>query len=141
MSAGPFWSRPVIRSVTELTITTAFWFAWVYLILPLISLLLWLAGYHLFVDEMLVRGGYEALLDELLNYGLVILGMSLVVLTWIGWNQRRYGRHNKRTRQPLAVAVDEQVMTAGLGLEELAALQAARQATVDFDDQDRLHIR
>lgn len=140
MSAGPFWRRPRVRRLTELTITTAFWFAWIYLILPLLSLLLWLAGYQLFVEEMLVLGGYEALLGELRIYGLVILAMSLVMLAWIGWNRRHYGRHNKRTRQPPAVTPDEQAAQAGLTAAELAGLQSARRATVDFDDQDRLRI-
>ena len=140
MSAGPFWRRPRVRHLTELTITTAFWFAWVYLILPLLSLLLWLVGYQLFVEEMLVLGGYQALLRELRIYGLVILAMSLVMLVWISWIRHHYGRHNKRTHQPSAVTPDEQAAHAGLTAAELAGLQAARQATVDFDEQDRLRI-
>jgi nucleoside-diphosphate kinase len=53
-----------LQRATEYTLTTLFWMAWLYLIMPLLSLMLWAAGVHFFVDEMLVRGGYEALLRE-----------------------------------------------------------------------------
>lgn len=141
MSAGPFWQRPRVRHLTELTITTAFWFAWVYLILPLLSLLLWLAGYQLFTEEMMVRGGYQGLLRELRTYGLVILAMSLLMLVWIAWNQRRYGMHNQRIHQPQSLTLSEQAAQAGLTLDEMTALQATHRIVLDFDDQDRLLIR
>jgi len=140
MSAAPFWSKPKVRRITELTITTAFWFAWFYLILPLISLMLWLVGYQLFVDEMLVRGGYVALLAELRNYGLVLLVMGIVMLIWIKWNQRHYGLHNKRTHQPVPLTVIEQAAEAGLSTTQLLHLQASRRMTADFDDQDRMQV-
>lgn len=141
MSAGPFWWRPQVRRLTELTITVAFWFAWVYLILPLFSLLLWLVGYQLFTEEMLARGGYQALLRELRTYGLVILAMSLVMLIWIAWNQRRYGSHNQRIHQPPSLTLSEQAAQAGLTSDEMTALQTTRCMVLDFDDQDRMLIR
>lgn len=141
MSAGRFWSRPVVRRVTEITITTAFWFAWAYLILPLVNLLMWLLGVRLFVDEMLVRGGHVALLAELRNYGLVILGMAVVMLLWIAWNRRRYGMRNQRVHQPHPLTTMEQAAQAGVSPDQLDTLQTARRVVLDFDDQDRLQIR
>jgi len=141
MSAGPFWSRPAVRRVTEISITMAFWLVWVYLILPLVNLLMWLLGVRLFVDEMLVQGGYVALLAELRTYGLAVLGMSLAMLVWIEWNQRRYGVHNQRLHSPHPLTSFEQAALAGLTVDDLAALQTAQCVVLDFDEQDRLVVR
>ena len=140
MSAARFWSRPAVRRATELTLTTVFWFAWIYLILPLVNLLMWALGYQMFVDEMVVRGGYVALLAELRIDGLVVLVMALVMLLWIEWNQRRYGRHNHRLHQPEPLGLAEQAAAAGLTTIEVTALQAARSAHVDFDEFNRLRL-
>jgi len=140
MSAAGFWSRPKIRKWTEYTVTTVFWIMWFYLILPIISLALWMAGYQLFVDEMLVHGGYASLLAELRNYGIVILSMSAIMVIWIKWNQRHYGLHNKRTHQPSAVTGPEQAEGAGLTLDQLVQLQGSRHVIADFDENDQLMI-
>lgn len=141
MKRQRFTMRPTVQRSTELGVTALFWLAWIYLISPLLGLLLWLVGIHLFTEEMLVRGGYQALLRELGNYGLVIFLMLLAVSLWIEWNQRRYGHNNKRTQPPLSVEHRETAERAGMTLVELELLQAARQAVVDFDDADRLQVR
>lgn len=141
MSAGRFWTRPQVHRLAELSITTLFWLAWFYLITPLLSLVMWLAGISLFVDEMLVQDGYVSLLVELRSYGLIILGMLLAMLVWVDWNLRRYGRHNHRLQHPLPVTTQEMAQQAGLTTEVLAGLGTARTATVDYDEQDRLLVR
>lgn len=140
MKRQPFAMRPSVRRSTELGVTALFWLAWIYLISPLLSLLLWLVGIQLFTDEMLARGGYRALLRELGDYGLVISLMLLAISSWIEWNQRRYGRNNKRTLPPQSVGDKETAVRAGMTLAALEHLQAAKQAVVDFDDSDRLRL-
>lgn len=134
-------SRARAQWIAEVTITALFWAAWLYLVMPLLSLLLWFAGIHLFVEEMIVRGGYEALRGELLHYGIVILGMFVVISLWVIWNRQHYGRHNLRTRQPPAVGLDELAQHVGLSPQSLRRLQSRRSLLVTFDEQDRLVIR
>jgi poly-beta-1,6-N-acetyl-D-glucosamine biosynthesis protein PgaD len=141
MKRTTVWRRPAVRRATELGVTALFWMAWVYLISPLLSLLMWLIGVQLFVDEMVVRQGYQALLQELHHYGLVVFSMLLAVSLWIEWNQRHYGRHEKRRHPPQAVAAAEAAAGAGLVPDALRDLRAARKAELDFDDDDRLCIR
>lgn len=141
MKRQSFSMRPAVRRSTELGVTALFWLAWIYLISPLLGLLLWLLGIHLFTEEMLVRGGYRALLQELRNYGLVIFLMLLAVSLWIQWNKQRYGKNEKRTQPPQSVANAETAVLAGLTLAELERLQTARRVVVDFDDADRLEVR
>lgn len=131
-------SRVGVRHATEVAITAFFWVAWLYLIMPLLSLLLWFVGIHLFVDEMIARGGYEALLEELQNYGLVVLGMCTVICLWVGWNRRHYGAHNLRIHQPPSVRPDELAKYVSVSQQELHAVQAARHLRVTFDTRDQL---
>jgi poly-beta-1,6-N-acetyl-D-glucosamine biosynthesis protein PgaD len=135
------WWRSDLRRVTEITLTGVFWLAWLYFIAPLLSVLLWLAGIQLFREQVLARGGYEQLLADMQDYGLVVLAMLLVVLIWVDWNLRRYGDHNQRTGQPPAVSAGELAGYTGLSVQEVEALQAARHMLVDFDEQDQPQVR
>ena len=130
-----------LQRATEYTLTTLFWMAWLYLIMPLLSLMLWAAGVHFFVDEMLVRGGYEALLRELVHYGVVILCMLFVVLVWVDWNIRHYGCHNKRTHLPQPLSIEELAASSGLSVAEVSCMQQAKRVAIGFDDNDRPVIR
>jgi biofilm PGA synthesis protein PgaD len=125
------------RRATEFTITTLFWFAWLYLIMPFVSLLLWALGVRLFVDEMIVRGGYEALIAELGHYSLVVLVMLVATLVWVYWNVRRYGGHEKRTQQPAPVSLTEIAAASGLLPSAIQDIRADRRLWITFDDDDR----
>jgi len=130
-----------LQRAAEFTLTTLFWLAWLYLIMPLVSLLLWMVGVQLFVDEMITRGGLQALIEELLQYGLVVLGMLVATLLWVNWNLRHYGGHNKRTHQPQPVSLDEIVTDTGLSLAEIIEIRKTRSLLITFDASDRPVIR
>lgn len=140
-TATAFWRRAAVRRTTEITLTGLFWLAWLYLIAPLLSALLWLAGVELFTEEMLVKGGYRAVLGNLRDYGLVVLGMAAAILAWVEWNLRRYGHRNLRRRQPAAVGVDELATLVRSTSGSVLAMQDATRIVVDFDSDDRLEIR
>jgi len=125
------------RRATEFTLTTLFWLAWLYLIMPLVSLLLWALGVRLFVDEMILRGGFEALIGELANYSLVILTMLVVTLVWVYWNLRHYGGNEQRTQQPVPVSLEEIATTADLSTSAVLEIRAHKRLWIRFDDDDR----
>ena len=125
------------RRATEFTVTTLFWLAWLYLVMPILSLLLWALGVQLFVDEMIVRGGYEALIAELMRYSLVILGMFGATLVWVYWNLRRYGRHEKRTQQPVPVSLAEIASSSGLSPDAILTIRTNRRLRITYDDADQ----
>jgi biofilm PGA synthesis protein PgaD len=129
------------RTAAEFTLTTLFWLAWIYLIMPLVSLLLWGLGVRLFVNEMFVRGGYEALIGELGNYSLVVLAMLVVTLIWVYWNLRRYGRHEMRTQQPAPVSLAEITKTTGLSSAAIKAIRTKKRMRIDYDGDDHPIIR
>ncbi len=130
-----------MQRAAEFTITTLFWLAWLYLIMPLVSLLLWIVGIQLFMEEMIVRGGYQALIGELVHYGLVILTMLAVTLIWVYWNLRRYGEHEKRTQQPAPVSLEEIAATSGLTPDVILGIWTNRRLRITFDDNDHPMIQ
>jgi biofilm PGA synthesis protein PgaD len=125
-----------MQRAAEFTVTTLFWLAWLYLVMPLVSLLLWIVGIQLFMEEMIVRGGYQALIGELVHYGLVILAMLAVTLIWVYWNLRRYGKHEKRTQQPAPVSLEEIAATSGLTPAVILGVRDKRRLQITFDDND-----
>jgi poly-beta-1,6-N-acetyl-D-glucosamine biosynthesis protein PgaD len=126
------------RVGVELAITALFWGVWLYFILPLLSLMLWFAGIYIFVEQMVLLGGYQSFLDRLFEYGLVILGMMLLTLIWINWNKQYHGLGNKRARPPAPVTNREVAEFAGVPLETIESLHRHRRAVVYFNDRDQL---
>lgn len=129
------------RRATEYTVTTLFWLAWLYLIMPFVSLLLWSLGVRLFVDEMIVRDGYEALVGEMAHYSLAILAMFVATLIWVYWNLRHYGRHEKRTQQPAPVSIEEIAAASGLAPDVIPGIWDERRLRITFDDDDHPRIQ
>lgn len=140
MRAGGEQTSRVMRLAREAALTTLFWGLWIYLIMPLVSLLLWFAGYQVFVEQMITLGGYEVLLERIAHYGLVVLATMVATLIWVVWNVQRYGHHNIRTHEIAAVTVHETAAVAGLGAQEVERLQECPRLVVDFDEQDRLVV-
>jgi poly-beta-1,6-N-acetyl-D-glucosamine biosynthesis protein PgaD len=132
---------PRTRYMAEIALTVIFWGAWIYFILPLISLILWYAGISLFVEEMFVRGGIEAFIEKLRTYGLVVFLMMLGLMFWTQWNFRRYGGvRNARTIPRPDVALIETAQAAGLEESMLDRLQRSQRIVVDYDEQDRMQV-
>lgn len=128
------------RVGAELVITALFWGMWLYFILPLVSLLLWFAGIYIFVEQMVMLGGYQSFLDQLLEYGLVILGMMLLTLIWVSWNKQYSGASNKRLRQPAPVTSKEVAEFAGVPHETIKSLHRRHHAVIYFNDCDQLVV-
>jgi poly-beta-1,6-N-acetyl-D-glucosamine biosynthesis protein PgaD len=130
--------EPPTQFAVEVTVTAIFWGLWLYVIAPLVSILLWLAGFQVFVEQMITLGGYEYLLEKLATYGLVVLGIMVTTFAWVVWNIRRYGNRNTRRRPPPLVTLKETAAVAGLQPDAIRRLQRQRRLVIDFDDQDRL---
>ena len=121
------------RGATELAMTMVFWGLWLYLVMPLISLMLWVGGVYLFTERMITMGGYQAFGDQLVNYTVAILAMGLMLALWVIWNQRRYGRHDKRNVIPKHVSETQVGEAAGLGQKDVDELRNARTIYMHYD--------
>ena len=141
MRAPPIREERSPHFFVEVAATAVFWGLWAYFIAPLLSLLLWAGGVHVFVEEMITLGGYEALLEKLIGYGMVVLAIAIAVNAWVLWNVRRYGRRNTRVHELAAVTLAESAEAAGMEAGELQRCQNAKRLLVAFDDNDRIQVR
>ena len=121
------------RGATELAMTMVFWGLWLYFIMPLVSLILWAGGVYFFTDRMITMGGYQSFSDQLVNYTIAILAMALALTLWVIWNQRRYGRHDKRNMIPKHVSETQVGEATGLGQKDMDGLRSARAIFMHYD--------
>ena len=128
------WShrRPLPAGIVS-ALTVLFWGVWVYLVLPLVSLLLWFFGVRFFIRE-LAEGGYEGLRASLVAYSSVLLVLVGLLALWIVWNVVRYGGSKDR-RTAKQDEVDDARVREAFDLDEsrLAALRGQRFLRVDLN--------
>jgi poly-beta-1,6-N-acetyl-D-glucosamine biosynthesis protein PgaD len=128
------WSRkrPLPAGVVS-ALTLLFWGGWLYLVLPLVSLVLWVFGVRFFIREI-AEGGYEALRASLLAYSSVLLVLVGLLALWIAWNVVRYGGDKDR-RTVKRGEVDDSKVREAFNLDEslLAALRGQRFVRVDLN--------
>lgn len=79
------------------TLTVVFWALWIYLWLPLITLLGWSFGVVRFVDIMMVHEGLAALGKVLWIYLLVIAVLGGGLILWALYNWLRFAGKERRT--------------------------------------------
>jgi poly-beta-1,6-N-acetyl-D-glucosamine biosynthesis protein PgaD len=135
------WShrRPVPTGVLAL-LTVLFWGMWVYLVLPVVSLVLWVLGVRLFIHEM-AQGGYEALLASLAAYSSVLLVLIGLLALWIGWNVARYGGSSDRRTVKRAEVPDSAVRdTFRLDDGVLSVLRSVRLVHVDLNGDGSVEV-
>ena len=124
--------RPLPTGIVAL-LTLLFWGVWLYLVLPLVSLLLWFFGVRLFIQEI-TKGAYEGLRLSLADYSLILLVLVALLALWIAWNVSRYGGSNDRRTVRLADVTDREVQK-WFRLDEslLSVLRGERFVHVDLD--------
>ena len=126
------------RRLTEITLTMFFWGLWIYLVLPLVSLMLWFAGIYLFVDRMITLGGYRAFADQLGNYATAVLLMWSLLTLWVVWNLMRYGgRHERRNVKPPHVSDKQMADSMGLTTAVVRSLRSKRSVALHFKSENR----
>ena len=118
-------------------LTFLFWVIWIYLWLPLFSLFAWLLGVDLFYDQMIVRSGYEALVDVIAWYLLVILIIAITLLGWAGYNLFRFRNKNRRRGSP-QVGHSEIANHFGIDAEHLAQWHSARHIVICHDEHGNI---
>jgi biofilm PGA synthesis protein PgaD len=82
--------------LTAAGITLFFWAALLYLWQPVISLIAWSINIRLFYNHMVVLGGYQAFLDLLAFYAIVILVLGGGLILWAKSNEWRFRGRNRR---------------------------------------------
>jgi len=133
------WSHrpPVPRGVSAL-LTLLFWGVWIYLVLPLLTAVLWFFGVRRFAGEV-GADGYDGLGRSLLVYSAVLLALVVLLVAWIVWNVVRYGGASDFRTVERAEVTDQEVWEAfGLDARLLERLRQGRMVRIDVDTSGRV---
>ena len=131
------WSRrlPLPAGLLSL-LTVGFWAVWLYLVMPLVSLLLWVFGVRLFLREI-ATDRFEALHTSLFTYSSILLVLVGLLAFWIAWNVMRYGGSNDRRTVKWAEATDLEVGEAfRLDDSLMEVMRTERLVRIDLDRDD-----
>lgn len=92
--------RPSLQSSSQRMIypivTFAFWILWLYIWLPLVSLIAWGFGVQLFYDEMILESGLDAFLNLAGTYAVIIALLGTSLLSWALYNWGRFRNKERR---------------------------------------------
>jgi biofilm PGA synthesis protein PgaD len=115
------------------TLATGFmWMLYVYLWLPLISLLAWVMGFEFAYDVMVRAGGAAGLETVLFWYAVAITTILIAFGTWSLSNRWRYGSRNRRKAHD-PVTDPSYMAYFGISAGELAQLRSGRCLALELD--------
>jgi len=116
------------QRLVSMSLTTLLWLFWMYLWMPLISLIGWYFGIELIYDQMVLREGWYSLVKLLLVYVLIVSVLSGLLLAWARINYYRFAGRERRQR------------ATGLSLAALAGDFGLSRATVDAGQASRIAV-
>ena len=130
--------RPELQSNAQRygwsSITFIFWLLYIYLWLPLITLVAWWVGAKLFNLHIIQLNGYVGLLDKLGLYAAIIFIISAML---IGWAKIEHLRFKNKPRRKGSSAVTDRQVAKKYNLQEsqLAQLRLEKSLVVHFSDK------
>ena len=121
----------------EAVITTALWFLYGYLWLPLVSFAAWYFGIDFAYERVIRAGGPDQLILLLLWFAIIFLIILLIVVTWSGVQYSRFtGDGERRNRAPLLDPAEEREMWQ-IDESVQQQIKAGQILTVSMDDDLR----
>ena len=144
MSRDLLINEPQLQSLQhklgDTVLTAAMWGIYLYLWLPLVSLVAWLFGIQLFYHELIEAGGYLELLDKVALYATVIPAIFVVIISWSLSNQKRF-RGQERRNEVSEISPAEMTAFFDVTTGEFERLRAASRIVIAIDENGRIeHI-
>ena len=119
------------KRLSSLIVWAVCWLLWIYLLVPVVTLVGWLLGDPALNDEIYWFGGYSSLLQLLKMCLVILLGQTLFWFCWIFLRAHRKRRVLAASAHPVD---DNQLCTFyEVDATELTYCRNARQITVYFD--------
>lgn len=116
--------KNLLRKVTELSVTTLIWGFWIYLFLPILTVLSWFLGIRIFTVEVIEHTGYLEFLVLVKALGWYVLALFLILRLWGYYNYWRFGKRNRRKASTPDHAVTQEL--ADYFHMEVSAIQELR---------------
>jgi biofilm PGA synthesis protein PgaD len=117
--------------------TLAIWSLWLYLWLPLTTLIGWVIGGFIGYQQMVVLDGYADLIRLLSWYALIVLLMGGALVIWATYNLLRF--RGKERRIPLQdVSVKTYGLYFGVAADDLIAWRQTKILAVHHSEEGSL---
>jgi biofilm PGA synthesis protein PgaD len=84
------------RARIELVFTTLMWALWIYLFIPMLTIVLWFAGLHYIYHTVVEPAVLTHVKEMLMRLGLFILIVFIVLRGWGYYNYYAFGKLNRR---------------------------------------------
>ena len=129
--------RPELQSNAQRygwsSITFIFWMLYIYLWLPLITLVAWWLGAKFFDLHIIQLQGYTGLIDKLGLYAVIIFIISALL---IGWAKVEHLRFKDKPRRKGSAAITDREVAKRYNLQEsqLTQLRLEKSVVVHFSD-------
>lgn len=111
------------------------WTIWLYLFLPLVTLMLWTFGYKRF-SAYLIYNPQDKFYD-LMIYALIIVFLGTIFIGWALYNFIRF-RGKERRSTPKQISKEMMVADYDINLDQLSFLQQGKIAWVYCDNKGNL---
>jgi poly-beta-1,6-N-acetyl-D-glucosamine biosynthesis protein PgaD len=115
-----------LRRFVEDFITVVCWGIYLYLLLPLFTLVLWIFGIQTIYDQIIGARGYEELIRLLANGGITVLVVLLIVTGWTYYNYIWFLRRGERRGGQVRISSD--VEMAGMLDTDIEAMEEIRRS-------------
>ena len=134
--SAPIIDRPDLLSpslrIGGAALTAAFWILYIYLWMPILSLIIWGFQIGIFYREMIVLDGLTGFVELLISYGLVIVIMGIVYLGWALMNYYRF-RNVERRQNSSPTALRELALYFSVPENDLNNWQRSKVMSVSHD--------
>lgn len=133
--------RPDLQTATQrfgyMSLTFICWGIWMYLLMPLLSLLAWVAGAYTVYDVLIQNLSTADLLEMLVGYGVGILMLTATYLIWAVTSYLRF-RNVDRRRAPKPVADPALAASHHITLTKLRSMRRVKRSVISAAELDVL---
>jgi len=128
-----------LRVAVEGLLTVAFWVLYVYVLLPIFTLILWVFGVRTIYDEIFGLKGYMALIDILKNGGLITIAILAILAGWAYYNYRMFVYRGERRSSRVSISNDREISRLlSVDLDSLEGIRKLRRLKVKIEGEHYL---
>jgi biofilm PGA synthesis protein PgaD len=129
------------RILLESLITLAFWTGFLYLLVPLVTLCLWVFGVKIAYTELIGAKGVAELAKIIRSSGIIIFFVTLIILGWTYYNYLWFRVRGERRNSRVMICYDEDFSALyNLDLQTLQAAKTQNRLVVTLTD-GRLEVQ
>jgi poly-beta-1,6-N-acetyl-D-glucosamine biosynthesis protein PgaD len=123
------------RILLESFVTLAFWTGFLYLLIPMVTLLLWVFGFRIAYAELIGAEGLMELVKIIKESGIIIFIITLIIMAWGYYNYLLFRIRGDRRGSRVMICFDEDFASRyHLNLQTLRAAKEESRLSVTLAD-------